>query len=37
MDQISPSELLETIMELDVSFGLELRLGECECDFGSKP
>jgi len=37
MDQSLQNGLLEAIMEIDESFGLELRLGVCECGFGSKP
>jgi len=37
MDQSLQSGLLEAIIELDGSFGLELRLEVCECGFGSKP
>jgi len=31
------SGLLEAIIELGGSFSLRLRLGVCECGFGSKP
>jgi len=37
MNQSLLSRLLEAIMDLDGSFGLELRLGVCESGFGSKP
>jgi len=30
-------ELLQAFMEIGGSFGLGLRLGVCECNFGSKP
>jgi len=29
--------MLEAIIDLDGSFGLELMMGVCECGFGSKP
>jgi len=37
MDQSLLNGLFEAIMDLDGSFGLELRLGMCESTFGSKP
>jgi len=37
MDQSLLCALLEAITELDGSFGLGLRLGVCESDFGAKP
>jgi len=37
MDQSLRNGLVEAILDLHASFGLELRLGVCESSFGSKP